>query len=141
MSETVKEATKGLIIRDFMSELGQRILNGGQITRDEALELINIESNSDIMDLLSWANRIREHFKGNEMARVMSFVMAVFILVPVIALSIGQLILISINWQAIFWLFLFFSIMVLTYYIFRLPETLNPKTRRVFLLHQTFQGI
>ncbi|MDC0316729.1 biotin synthase BioB [Verrucomicrobia bacterium] len=66
MSETVKEATKGLIIRDFMAELGQRIINGGQITRDEALELINIESNSDIMDLLSWANRIREHFKGNK---------------------------------------------------------------------------
>ena len=62
MRETVKEATKGLIFRDFMAELGKRILNGGQITRDEALELINIESNSDILDLLSWANRIREHF-------------------------------------------------------------------------------
>ena len=84
---------------------------------------------------------IRDRFKGTEMARVMSFVMAVFILVPVIAPSIGQLILIFFNWQAIFWMFLFFSILVLTWFTFRLPETLNPENRRVFSLHQTFQGI
>ena len=44
---------------------------------------------------------IRDRYKGPEMARVMSFVMAVFILVPVIAPSIGQLILIFFNWEAI----------------------------------------
>jgi biotin synthase len=46
--------------------LGERVLGGGQITRDEALFLINLESSADILDLLSWANRIREHFKGNK---------------------------------------------------------------------------
>ncbi|MGB1726362.1 MAG: biotin synthase BioB, partial [Limisphaerales bacterium] len=46
--------------------MGQRVLEGGQISRDEALELVNIESNADIMDLLAWANRIREHYKGNK---------------------------------------------------------------------------
>ena len=66
MSVTVAEANTGLTIRDRVAALGQRILNGGQIDRDEALGLVNIESNSDIMDLLAWANRIREHYKGNK---------------------------------------------------------------------------
>jgi biotin synthase len=46
--------------------LGQRALNGGPITRDEALWLLELEKSADIFDLLSWANRIREHFKGNK---------------------------------------------------------------------------
>ncbi len=49
-----------------IAELGQRVLNGGSITRDEALALFNLESSADIFDLLSWANRVREHFKGNK---------------------------------------------------------------------------
>ena len=49
-----------------ISVFGQRILAGGSITRDEALSLFQLESSSDILDLLSWANRIREHFKGNK---------------------------------------------------------------------------
>jgi len=49
-----------------ISALGQRVLSGGQISRDEALWLFNLELSADILDLLSWANRIREHFKGNK---------------------------------------------------------------------------
>src|SRR5450755_5180758 len=49
-----------------ISELGQRVLGGGQITRAEAQWLFNLETSADILDLLSWANRLREHFKGNK---------------------------------------------------------------------------
>jgi biotin synthase len=49
-----------------IGELGQRVLGGGQITRDEALWLIHLEGSADILDLLSWANRVREKFKGNK---------------------------------------------------------------------------
>jgi biotin synthase len=49
-----------------ISEFGQRVLGGGQISRDEALWLLNLESSADILDLLSCANRIREQFKGNK---------------------------------------------------------------------------
>ena len=48
------------------AELGQRVLDGGQLNRDEALWLFNLESSADIYDLLSWANRVREQFKGNK---------------------------------------------------------------------------
>jgi biotin synthase len=49
-----------------ISKLGQRVLGGGHISREEALWLFNLESSADILDLLSWANRIREKFKGNK---------------------------------------------------------------------------
>ena len=51
---------------DKISELGRRVLGGGQISRDEALWLFNLETSGDILDLLSWANRVRERFKGNK---------------------------------------------------------------------------
>ena len=46
--------------------LGQRVLGLGQIAREEAAWLFNLETSADILDLLSWANRIREKFKGNK---------------------------------------------------------------------------
>jgi biotin synthase len=49
-----------------ISELGRRVFNGGQVTRDEAFWLFDLETSADIFDLLSWANRIREKFKGNK---------------------------------------------------------------------------
>jgi biotin synthase len=49
-----------------ISGLGQRVLGGGHISRDEALWLFNLETSADILDLLSWANHIREQFKGNK---------------------------------------------------------------------------
>ena len=49
-----------------IAELGQRVLTGGRIERDEALFLFQLESSADIFDLMAWANRIREHFKGNK---------------------------------------------------------------------------
>lgn len=52
--------------RERMAELGQRVLDGGRITRDEALWLIHLEQSADILDLLAWSNRIRERFKGNK---------------------------------------------------------------------------
>jgi len=49
-----------------IAELGRRVLAGGAVTRDEALELFRLRATADIYDLLAWANRIREHFKGNK---------------------------------------------------------------------------
>jgi biotin synthase len=49
-----------------ISTLGEFVLSGGKISRGDAMFLFNLESSADILDLLSWANRIREHFKGNK---------------------------------------------------------------------------
>jgi biotin synthase len=55
----------GGVLSDI-AELGARVIAGGQINREEALRLFNLESRNDIFALLHWANRIREHFKGNK---------------------------------------------------------------------------
>ena len=52
--------------RARIAGLGELALSGGPITRDEALWLFALEDSADIFDLLSWANRIREKFKGNK---------------------------------------------------------------------------
>ena len=49
-----------------IAEIGQRVLGGGQVVRDEAQWLFNLEHSADILDLLAWANRIREKYKGNK---------------------------------------------------------------------------
>jgi biotin synthase len=49
-----------------LAELGRRILSGGCVTREEGPWLFELDAAADIFDLLSWANRIREHFKGNK---------------------------------------------------------------------------
>jgi len=49
-----------------IAELGQRVLDGGELNREEALFLFSLEGSADIYDLLSWANRVRESFKGNK---------------------------------------------------------------------------
>src|SRR5436190_20993657 len=51
---------------DRIGALALRVLQGGHVSREEGLWLFNLESTADILDLMSWANRIREHFKGNK---------------------------------------------------------------------------
>jgi biotin synthase len=62
----MKTTSVDTTIHTRISTLGERVLQGGSITRDEALWLIHLEASADILDLLSWANRIRETFKGNK---------------------------------------------------------------------------
>jgi biotin synthase len=62
----MQRTTIDLTTHARLGELGQRVLDGGHLDRDEALWLFDLESAADIFDLLSWANRLREHFKGNK---------------------------------------------------------------------------
>lgn len=66
------------------------------------------------------------------MARVMSFIMTIFILVPVFAPALGQLILAVANWRAIFVLFLGLSLLVAFWFWLRQPETLARENRIPF---------
>ncbi len=73
---------------------------------------------------------IRDQYEGRAMAQVMSFVMAVFILVPIVAPALGQGILIVAHWRAIFGLFLLLALIAVIWFAFRQPETL-PIDRRI----------
>ena len=52
--------------RDRIHALADRIIAGGSVDRDEALLMFHLENQADITDLMSAANRLREHFKGNK---------------------------------------------------------------------------
>ncbi len=64
------------------------------------------------------------------MARIMSLVFMVFMVVPVLAPSIGQLILLFAPWRAIFLLLGAYGLIMLAWSSLRLPETLHPEYRR-----------
>lgn len=66
MLSTVTTKSVDASNQEHIAEIGRRVLGGGSISRDEALRLFNLESSADIYDLLSWANRVREHFKGRK---------------------------------------------------------------------------
>src|SRR6185436_18523311 len=73
---------------------------------------------------------VRDGQGGAAMARIMSFVMSVFMLVPILAPSIGQLVLFVANWRMIFVGFLGMAIIAAVFLQFRQEETL-PKEKRV----------
>jgi len=66
---------------------------------------------------------VRDRFSGRQMARVMSFAMAVFIIIPVIAPSMGQGVLVFGTWRNVFDLLLASGVLVALWAAFRLPES------------------
>ena len=75
---------------------------------------------------------IRDMFSGNYMARIMSFVTVIFILVPIIAPALGKWVLDLFGWEAIFHVQLFFSVLVCLWFWKRQPETLEVRNRVSF---------
>ena len=73
---------------------------------------------------------VRDRFEGREMARVMSLVMAVFILVPIVAPAAGQAILGAFGWRAIFGVYLTMGLLASVWFAMRQEETL-PSGRRI----------
>ena len=84
---------------------------------------------------------VRDSYKGDYMARIMSFITVVFILVPIIAPALGKFILDQYNWQAIFYIQLIFSVLVSIWFYFRQPETLKPQFKIPFTRHIFVDGM
>ena len=84
---------------------------------------------------------VRDLFEAEAMARVMSLVFMVFMLVPVLAPNIGQAILLFAPWQAIFLVLAGYAILMLGWSWLRLPETLHPEFRRSLNWRETTSAI
>ena len=72
---------------------------------------------------------IRDTYEGDRMSRAMSFVMAVFILVPVIAPSIGAGLVALGNWRWVFATCVLAALVMTVWAWVRLPETLPDRHR------------
>ena len=72
---------------------------------------------------------VRDLFAGRGMSRVMSFVIMTFIVIPIVAPSIGSGILLIGDWHWIFGALLVAAVLVLLWFGIRLPETLTDENR------------
>jgi len=77
---------------------------------------------------------IRDLYSGRHLARVMSLTFVVFLMVPVVAPSLGQLILLLGPWRYIFIVCGAFASLVWLWALARLPETLHPEYRLTLTL-------
>ncbi len=73
---------------------------------------------------------IRDRYQGSGMARIMSIVMIVFMIVPVLAPSFGQGVLAIATWRHIFMLLGVYGAVLALWILLRLPETLPRERRR-----------
>jgi DHA1 family bicyclomycin/chloramphenicol resistance-like MFS transporter len=72
---------------------------------------------------------VRDLYSGRQMARVMSLTFIVFLIVPVLAPSIGQLILLWLPWRWTFGCCALAGALMMVWAALRLPETLHPEYR------------
>ncbi len=72
---------------------------------------------------------VRDKYVGRDMARIMSLVMLIFIMVPAIAPSLGQAVLLVSSWRYIFVLYILYALIIGLWIFIRLEETLPPERR------------
>jgi MFS transporter, DHA1 family, multidrug resistance protein len=84
---------------------------------------------------------VRDLFTGREMARVLSFIMAVFIFVPVVAPALGELIQVFSHWRMIFAVFILMALIITLWMYLRLPETLKPEHRHPFSFAEVYSSL
>lgn len=83
---------------------------------------------------------VRDSFSGDYMAKIMSFIVVIFILVPVVSPAIGKIILDAYGWKAIFNSQLLFGFLILIWLWKRQPETLVKEKRTKFSLSLFVDG-
>ncbi|MDA0370979.1 MAG: multidrug effflux MFS transporter [Actinomycetota bacterium] len=83
---------------------------------------------------------IRDRYSGDTMARLMSLIMAVFLLVPILAPAIGAGLIQILPWRSVFVAPAIFGLLLIVW-SFRLPETLAVENARPFTLRDTGRGI
>lgn len=83
---------------------------------------------------------VRDRFGGNDMARVMSLITMVFIMVPVMGPAFGGLVLLFGPWRLLFVVMLALTVLLLIWFAIRMPETLHPEYRVPFTFRDLKRG-
>ncbi len=84
---------------------------------------------------------VRDQYEGRAMARIMSLVMAVFIIVPAIAPALGQGVLLFAHWRMIFVILLLLALVAFIWFGLRQKETLAASLRRPLSLRGIAKGV
>jgi len=78
---------------------------------------------------------IRDYYAGRGMARIVSFIMMVFTLVPAVAPLAGSVVIDAFGWRAIFGIFVVFALLTTLWFSRRIDEPLPVEARRPFRPH------
>lgn len=100
-----------ILVNDFTSFLFWRFIQGVGASATRVL-IVSI---------------IRDLYTGRQMARVMSIVMVVFMMVPVLAPATGQTLMLFGSWKIIFFFMALIATLLTIWIFFRLPETIYDK--------------
>ncbi len=73
---------------------------------------------------------IRDRISGDRMAKLQSLVAIIFMMVPMVAPAVGQLLLLFASWRWIFGAMAIFALGVTIWVFLRLPESLKPEYRQ-----------
>ena len=84
---------------------------------------------------------VRDCYDGRRMARVMSLTMTFFMIIPVVAPSLGQLILLVADWRTVFAFLFVYGMILLWFCVLRLPETLPLENRRAIRYDEIKSGL
>ncbi len=84
---------------------------------------------------------IRDRFSGDRMARLQSLIGVIFMVVPMIAPSIGQAIMLVADWRWIFGLMALLGVVMAGWIAWRLPETLHVEYRQSVHLRTIFTNM
>ncbi|RFC65742.1 MULTISPECIES: multidrug effflux MFS transporter [Mesorhizobium] len=83
---------------------------------------------------------VRDRFGGRAMAEVMSLIFMVFMIIPVLAPNIGQLVMLFSTWHMIFAVMATIALAIAIWAFVRMPETQHPEDRRSIELRSILQG-
>lgn len=75
---------------------------------------------------------VRDSYNGDYMSKIISIVVMVFILVPVIAPTLGQFLMNHYDWKSIFTFNLIFGVLVMFWFWLRQTETLKKEYKKTF---------
>jgi len=115
----------GMVAHDYQQLLAGRLVQGMGAAAAQVLSMA----------------LILDRYSGREMARVMSLVFMVFIMVPVIAPALGSVCIALWGWRSVFASMLLMSVAVAVWFGLRMPETLHPEHKRAFSLQRIGAGI
>lgn len=83
---------------------------------------------------------IRDSYSGDYMAKILSIVVMFFILVPVVAPTLGQFLINLYNWESVFYFNLIFGVLIMIWFWLRQAETLDKAKRIKFTSHLFIDG-
>ena len=84
---------------------------------------------------------VRDRYSGAQMASIMSFALMLFLIIPALAPMLGAWITMVSNWRMIFATFVLFSILLITWFGMRQPETLPVEQRRPIKLRSLLDAL